>query len=155
VLDEGTSEIINDFDIADTLRVDAKGSSFFFHINDEFIAQLDDPDYAAGEIGFFVQTLDAASLHIHYDAIAIRDFEPRLVCTITALRMNLRIGPGTSFASSASLAKDNIVQPVGLTEDGEWIQVKVAGTEDQGWIANVPEYVTCNAALDILPVIVP
>ena len=153
VLQEGTSKGINDLDVNDSLRVDAKGGSFFFHINDEFIAQIDDADYAEGEIGFYVQTLDAESLHIHYDSLTVRDFEPRLVCSITALQMNIRTGPGTSFPSTSFLSQGANVEPVGLSADGEWISIRVEGSEAQGWIANVPAYVSCNSTLSVLPVV--
>jgi len=151
ILKEGTNEKINDFDVADTLRVDAKGSTFFFHINDDFIAQFDDADYGAGEVGFFVQTLDASNLHIHYDSITVTEFDPRLVCTITAMQINLRSGPGTSFASVTFLSKGATVSPTGLSPDGKWIFVNVPDLDQQGWIANVPQYVSCNSTLDVLP----
>ena len=55
----------------DKLRVDALGSSFTFSINDQVIAQLQDADYANGDIGFYVETFDETLAHIHYDAIQI------------------------------------------------------------------------------------
>jgi hypothetical protein len=155
VLKEGVSTVINDLDIGDTLRVDAKDGTFFFHINDEFIAQVEDAEYAEGEIGFFVQTLDAESLHIHYDALTVRTFEPRLVCSIEALQMHIRTGPGTSYSSTSFLSKGANVEPVGRSADGEWISIKVEGSGEQGWIANVPAYVACNSTLTVLPVINP
>ena len=75
VLQEGEEPGIHDLDVVDALRVDAKGPAFYFHINDTFIAQVEDSDYANGEIGFFVQTLDAESLHIHYDSLTVRNYE--------------------------------------------------------------------------------
>jgi uncharacterized ParB-like nuclease family protein len=155
VLEEGTQAGINDLDVVDILRVDAKGSTFFFHINDQFIAEVDDPDYASGEVGFYVETLDIPSLHIHYDAITVRTFEPRLVCTITALAINLRTGPGKSYSSPSYLTKGDIVQPTGQSPDGEWINVTLEGGGEQGWIANEENFVSCNAPPDILPVINP
>jgi hypothetical protein len=155
VLKEGTDAGIHDADVADTLRVDAKGSTFLFHINDQFIAQLEDSEYAEGEVGFYVQTLDAPSLHIHFDSLTVRDFEPRLICTITALSMNVRTGPGTSYESSSYLSQGELVQPVGQSPNGEWISIKSEGNEHQGWIANVKSFVSCNSTLSVLPVITP
>lgn len=154
-LKEGTSEAINDFDIADLLRVDIKGSSFFFHINNQFVTQVDDADYPSGEVGFFVQTLDAPNLHIHYDSLTVREFEPRLICTITALRLNIRFGPGTNFENGDFLVQNTIVEPVGRDSDSKWLKIRTADASKQGWIANIPEFVSCNAALDVLPVISP
>jgi len=153
VLDEGTNDGINDFDTGDILRVDAKGSSFSFNINDEFVTRVEDSEYASGEIGFFVQSLDAPNLHIHYDAINVGTFDPRLVCTISALQMNIRSGPGTSFTSDTHISKGDVIQPVGVSKDGKWILIKIPDSDQQGWIANVPEYVACNASLEVLPVV--
>src|SRR6476660_7732300 len=48
VLAEGTDESIHELDKDDTLRVDAQGSNFLFHINDQLVSQATDPDYAGG-----------------------------------------------------------------------------------------------------------
>jgi hypothetical protein len=75
VLTEGVDENIHDADTDDTLRVDAQGSDFFFHINDQLVGQLTDADYSAGEIGFYVESFDSPNTHIHFDDLTIRDFE--------------------------------------------------------------------------------
>ncbi len=75
VLTEGTDDNINDLDTDDTLRVDAQGSSFVFHINDEVVGQATDSDYATGEVGFYVETFDATNAHIHFDNLIIRKLE--------------------------------------------------------------------------------
>jgi hypothetical protein len=155
VLKEGISESINAFDTPDTLRVDVKGPTSFFHINDEFLTQLDDPDYASGEVGFFVQTLDAASVHIHYDTITVREFEASPICSITALQMHIRSGPGTSHPSITYLSKDDVVKPTGINSDGKWVYVKNVADGQTGWIANVPDFVSCNSTLDVLPILNP
>ncbi len=59
----------------DTLRVDAKGSTFFFHINDQDVGQVSDADYAGGEVGFFVETQDSPHAHVHYDTTIIHEVE--------------------------------------------------------------------------------
>jgi len=152
ILKEGTDPGIHDFDTGDILRVDAKGSSFFFHINDEFITQVDDSDYATGEVGFYVQTLDAESLHVHFDALAIREFKPSLTCTIEALKMNVRSGPGNSYVPVNYLSRGDIVEPIGISKDGQWLNIKSEGDGPTGWIAKVTNFVNCNASLDILPI---
>lgn len=62
-------------DQIDTLRVDGKGNSFIFYINNEPLAQLTDADYSSGEIGFFVENFDETLSHIHYDDFTIREVE--------------------------------------------------------------------------------
>jgi ferric-dicitrate binding protein FerR (iron transport regulator) len=71
ILKEGTNEGIQGLDAADTLRVSAKGSTFFFRINGLLVYQVSDPDYASGEVGLFVQTRDSSDALIHFDSIII------------------------------------------------------------------------------------
>src|SRR5215216_2335851 len=96
ILKEGTEESIHDLDVDDTLRVDAQGSDFFFHINDRPVDQVSDPDYASGEVGLYVQTFDSPGVHIHFDSLAIRDFEapqPHNPGRLCSMRMISRIRP--------------------------------------------------------------
>jgi len=155
VLAEGTEEGINDLDVPDILRVDAQGSKFFLHINDQLVGQVTDSDYASGEVGFFVQTFDATNLHVHFDAVAVTDYDAPLVCTVNALTLNVRSGPGTSFASSGLLSKNDIVVPIGRNEDKTWIKVRLENSTDPGWLFNKKEFVTCSADIEQLPVLNP
>ena len=75
LLAEGTDEDIHDLDVDDKLRVDAQGSDFLFYINDQYVGQASDPDYSTGEIGFYVESFDSASTHIHFDTLVIRNLE--------------------------------------------------------------------------------
>ena len=75
VLAEGSAEGLQGLDKDDTLRVDAQGSDFYFHINDQQVGQISDADYAAGEVGFYVETFDAANAHIHFDTLLVQNFE--------------------------------------------------------------------------------
>jgi formylglycine-generating enzyme required for sulfatase activity/tRNA A-37 threonylcarbamoyl transferase component Bud32 len=59
-------------DKTDKLRVDASGSTFAFHINDEPVIQVSDADYAGGEVGFYVETFDETLAHIHYESLNIK-----------------------------------------------------------------------------------
>ncbi len=69
VLKEGVDQDIHDLDTDDALRVDAKGSDFAFHINDQLVAQITDADYAAGEVGFYVESFDSQNTHIHFELL--------------------------------------------------------------------------------------
>jgi formylglycine-generating enzyme required for sulfatase activity len=59
----------------DILRVDAQGATFVFHVNGEPVAQVEDADYASGEVGFYVETLDETLAHIHYDALVVQEVD--------------------------------------------------------------------------------
>lgn len=83
VLDEGKVSTLQGFaplgftpSASDKLRVDASGNNFEFLINSEIVSRISDSDYASGEVGFFVETLDEPLTHIHYDKLVIRQAEP-------------------------------------------------------------------------------
>jgi hypothetical protein len=155
VLTEGENENIHDVDVDDTLRVDAQGPNYLFHINDELIGQVTDPDYASGEIGFYVESFDSAATHIHFNNLTVRNFEISLLCDVSAGALNVRSGPGTTFSSTTVLSTGNTIEPLGLSEDGEWIKIKMEDPESEGWVFNSPTFVTCNADVNLLPVIKP
>ncbi|MAT96127.1 MAG: hypothetical protein CL608_03205 [Anaerolineaceae bacterium] len=56
---------------ADTLRVDASGSTFSFFVNGRIITTLTDSSYSSGDFGFYVETFDETRAHIHYDALTV------------------------------------------------------------------------------------
>jgi hypothetical protein len=155
VLAEGSDDNINDVDVDDTLRLDAQGPSFLFHINERLVGQVTDPDYASGEVGFYVESFDSPNTHIHFDTLTIRDFEISMLCDVTALTLNVRSGPGKSFSSSAFLSNGATVEPVGISPDGAWIKIKVNGSDDGGWVSNSSSFLSCNADVDLLPVVNP
>lgn len=81
-LAEGTVDTLRGFapagftpDKQDALRVDASGAEFVFYINGQPVTAVSDPDYASGEIGFFVETFDETLTHVHYDSLVIRETE--------------------------------------------------------------------------------
>jgi len=152
VLAEGTDESIHDLDAADILRVDAQGPDFIFHINDRLVGQVSDADYATGEVGFFVQTFDATNVHIHFDDLSIQSFEALPACTVNALALNVRSGPGTAFASFMFLANGDTFQPIARTENGEWIKIRIQGNKDAGWVFNSTGFVSCSTDTKLLPV---
>ena len=155
VLTEGTDEGIHDIDVDDTLRVDAQGPDFLFHINDQLVGQITDADYSSGEVGFYVESFDSANTHIHFDKLTIRNFEVSLLCNVSAMTINVRTGPSTTFSSYTFLSNGAIFEPVGISPDGNWIKIKVEESEEQGWIFNSSGFVSCNASTDLLPVINP
>ena len=82
---EGTEAGIHDLDAADVLRVDAQGSNFTFYINDKLVGQLNDKDYAKGEVGLYVQTFDATNVHIHFDSLSVLKLEAAQSLASTAV----------------------------------------------------------------------
>lgn len=157
VLTEGTDNSLHDADIDDTLRIDLQGSTFFLHINGYLVGHFTDTSYASGEIGFFVQTLDNPTVHVHFDELTISDFEAPRTCTVRAIssRLNVRSGPGTTFSTLVSLSEGDILQPLGLSLNGEWMSIRVEGSDQPGWVANSDKLVLCNVDVSLLPVIGP
>jgi hypothetical protein len=156
-LAEGTEPSIHDVDVDDTLRVDAQGADFSLHINDQLVAQMSDTDYASGEVGFYVQTFDSTQVHIHFDELTIWNFEAPRLCNIAMRggRLNVRTGPGTTFPPFTSLSEGNALEPLGRSSDGEWLNIRVEGSGELGWITSSGEFVSCNVDVGQLPVIVP
>jgi formylglycine-generating enzyme required for sulfatase activity len=75
VLAEGEDDSIRGLSAADTLRVRADGSEFTFDINGQSVAQVRDPDYASGDVGYLLETLDETLVHIHYASLTIQEID--------------------------------------------------------------------------------
>ena len=155
ILAEGTDEEIHDPDVEDILRVDAQGPNFSFHINDQLVGQVTDSDYTAGEVGLFVQTFDAAYAHIHFDDLAVRTYQASLVCEVTALTLNVRSGPGTDYSSTGFLSNGDRIEPLGISPDGEWLQIGMDESENRSWVFDFAGYLSCNGDVGLLPIIPP
>lgn len=122
-------------------------------LNDELVGQVADSDYASGEIGFYVESFDSAATHIHFDNLTIENFQVSLLCNVSAMTLNVRSGASTKFSPISVLSNGEAITPVGRSADGEWIQIKVEGSESDGWVFNSPAFVTCDADVDLLPVV--
>ncbi|MCI0553695.1 MAG: hypothetical protein L0287_22335 [Anaerolineae bacterium] len=75
-LREGIDERMRGLEARKTLRVEAYGSIFLLFINGRFIDWISDPDYASGEVGLFVETMDSTDAIIRFDSIIIWDVPP-------------------------------------------------------------------------------
>jgi hypothetical protein len=156
VLQEGEDKTIQGIGVADRLRVDARGSNFFFHINSKFVRLVNDPDYTNGEIAFFVQTFESPRAHIHYDSLTIRQVQaPQLECEMISQALNLRTGPSTRYSLIASLVSGDRFEPVERTSDGLWIRARMIESDREGWLANDRVYFSCNIPINDLPVTEP
>ncbi len=152
-LKKGSSDSIQGLTADDTLRVDAKGSTFFFHINDQDVGQVSDADYAGGEVGFFVETQDSPRAHVHYDTTIIREVEtPQLVCTVTAEALNVRGGPSITSMVIMVIQRNARLEPLVRSADGYWINVRVEGGNQVGWVSSTPGLTACNVPVGDLPV---
>jgi len=72
-LREGIDKRMRGLDAQDTLRVESYGSTFLFYINGRFIDWVSDSDYASGEVGLFVETIDSPDALISFNSIIIWD----------------------------------------------------------------------------------
>jgi len=73
VLDQGPEDSIHALTGVDNLQVEVNGSKFIFSINGHVVTELDDADYASGEIGFIVETADETLAHVHYASITLHE----------------------------------------------------------------------------------
>ena len=156
VLKEGVNESIQGLTAEDSLRVDAKGSTFFFHINDQLIDYASDADYTSGEIDLYVETFDSPRAHAHFDELTIREVDaPQWTCNVVVSSANLRSGPSTAYIPVQILVRGDIFEPLGRSPDGEWIHARMIEGDKQGWVYYYPEFISCNIPTAELPVVQP
>jgi hypothetical protein len=116
VLAEGRVDTLQGFapqgetpDTKDDLRVDAVGSNFVFFINGRQVARVSDADYATGDVGFVVETLDESLVHIHYDSLILRPPRQTSVAALTS----------TPAAATPTLVPTATPLPVALPADAQ------------------------------------
>jgi hypothetical protein len=153
-LQEGTESSINDLDVSDLLRVDAQGSNFFFHINGRLVAQITDPDYASGEVGFYVESFDSPNTHIHFDTLTIRDVELALTCAVSGGTLYVRSGPGKTYPQTALLSDGDTVEALGISAN-QWIKIVVKESDDPGWVSYDDGFMSCTPTVDLFPIVNP
>lgn len=154
VLAEGTDDSIHDLDTDDTLRVDAQGPNFLFHINDHLVGQATDSDYSSGEIGFYVESFDSANTHIHFDKLTIRDVTLSLMCSINEGTVYVRSGPGKTYPQTGLLSDGDTVTALGISPN-QWIKILVEGSNDPGWVSYSEGYMSCTPTVDLFPIVNP
>ncbi len=156
-LAQGIDTSLHAADADDLLRLDVQGSTFSLHVNDRLVAEVSDGDYASGEIGFYVQTLDILQAHVHFDELTISDFEAPTLCKVvsTGTGLNLRKGPGSSSPFIISIPGGEVLEPLGHSLDGQWLNVRVETSGQGGWVNSSDRFVSCNTDIDMLPIIVP
>ncbi len=119
VLAEGSVDTLQGFapqgvtpDKRDDLRVDAAGSNFVFFINGHDVAHVSDADYATGDVGFFVETLDEQLVHVHYDSLTIRSVQETPTANLTPMAMaSTPMADLTPMAMAATPAVTPTVMP--------------------------------------------
>jgi hypothetical protein len=153
ILEEDQEDAIRGLESADRLRVDARGRSFFLHINDRSVSLINDADYTSGEVGFYVETFDSTQAHIHYDLLTIWEVQaPELACNVITEALNVRSGPGTRFGALTALELDAKFEPLERNQDGSWILVRLEDSDQEGWVSSLPNFIACNVSLEDLPV---
>jgi hypothetical protein len=154
-LAEGTEAGIHDIDVDDTLRVDAQGSSFLFHINDTLISQVTDADYTGGEIGFYVEAFDSPQTHIHFNKLTIQDVALSLTCkVVNQATLYVRSGPGKTYAQTAVLSHGESVNALGISSN-RWVKIMVEGSDEPGWVSYDEGYLDCTPTVDVFPIVSP
>ena len=85
-LKEGTDERMRGLDAREALRVEAIGSIFFFYINGRFIDWISDSDFASGEVGLFIESMDSPDALIRFDSLILWDVPPVMLIPNTGGR---------------------------------------------------------------------
>jgi hypothetical protein len=149
------------------LRAEARGPALTFLLDGKVVSQLQDAAYASGEAGFYVETLDAPRVHVHFDTIRI---EPVLTaaaaaaasatppasaagsCRVISWALNIRRGPGTQFVPDTALVRGALLEPLDRTVDGQWVRVRIPATGQVGWVSR--GFIACTVDPNKLPVYV-
>ena len=156
VLKEGADDSLQGPEVENTLRVDVKGQTFYLHINNHLVGEASDSDYAKGEVGLFVQTLDIVHVHVHFDLFTLRQIDVPLICTVSVERLNVRSGPSTASGPPiASLSYGTRLEAQGRSADGQWLRIGVEASSQQGWVNYTDKLLSCTSATADLPVVVP
>jgi formylglycine-generating enzyme required for sulfatase activity len=131
-LAEGSIGTLTGLTTVDKLRVDASGPNFIYSINDQVFAQVNDPDYASGDVGFFVENLDETLAHIHYDSFTIQEVEidamaiaptPTPVPTDLPTASGMADIPGGSYNIGYDAAGDSYVSQHAVELQEFWIDL--------------------------------
>jgi hypothetical protein len=153
----GTSDAVHGLTSDDVLRVDARGPDFAFSLNGQPLGRASDPEYADGEVGFYVETFDSPRVHMHFGTFTVREVDaaalaPNPQCTVVTEGVNLREGPGTDYAVTGTARKDAVLNALGRSADANWINVRVADGQPEVWVSAAPVYVSCNVPVNDMPV---
>jgi len=89
-------------DKKDDLQVNAVGPNFAFAINGRDVAQVSDADYAMGDVGFIVETLDEPLVHVHYDSLIIRPPQETPIADLTPTATAAAPAPVSTAAPTAT-----------------------------------------------------
>ncbi|MCI0549553.1 MAG: SH3 domain-containing protein, partial [Anaerolineae bacterium] len=154
-LDEGVEESIQGLDVDDLLRVDAQDSNFLFSINDRLVGQVTDTDYSEGAVGFYAENLENSNTHVHFNTLTIRDVKFSLSCTINDGTFNVRSGPSKTFPQLAVLSAGATLEPLGVSPNREWIQIKMERSEAPAWVSYSEGLMSCTPSVDLFPIVNP
>lgn len=88
----------------DRLTVTANGAEFTFWVNGELISQLVDSEYATGDVGFLVETLDETYVHAHFDSVLVTDLPANVVPSAASATGNY---PISTAACGGTVATDD------------------------------------------------
>lgn len=148
----GAVELIQSPKFSDTLRVEAIGPTFTLYINNQPVGRIRDPDYSEGEAGFFVQTLDSAHVHVHYDDITVRDAGiPKVLCNVISPTLMVRDTLNTPYKALSPLKKNTYFEPLARSSDFFWLYIRLNTVAQFGWIANASNSIACNGRMSDLP----
>ncbi len=74
-----------------------------------------------------------------------------VTATVKNSSLNVRRGPGTNYDVIGRLRQNDVVQVIGISPAGDWVEISFA--QQQGWI--VTNLVTINGSLTTVPIIEP
>ncbi|MCC7359820.1 MAG: hypothetical protein IT317_10105 [Anaerolineales bacterium] len=96
-----------------TLRLDAQGPNLTFSINGTGLVTVADTSFAAGDVGFIAETLDAPAMKLEADSIVIRRFNADTVPSAPTAAPVIATETSTPSESETPTEPPPTVRPVG------------------------------------------
>ncbi|MBI1880551.1 MAG: hypothetical protein HYR94_20430 [Chloroflexi bacterium] len=95
-----------------TLTVTAQDTNFSFHINDQPVIKITDPDYTDGDVGFIAETFDESSAHIIYISFLIKEIDGAVVAVRPSVTVAISSTPHlSSMPTTTSIVLTPILTP--------------------------------------------
>jgi hypothetical protein len=105
ILAEGSVQTLQGFapagvtpDKKDDLRVEAVGPDFAFFVNGDEVGRVSDAEYADGDVGFVVETLDEPLVHVHYDSLIVKSPQETPIADLTPTAEATAVVPTPTLA---------------------------------------------------------
>lgn len=94
-------------------------------------------------VGFFALLIGFSLLLLPYDHQTAQAQDEAITATVVVSALNVRAGPGTSFARLGTVRAGDELVVLGKSGNCIWLYVRLAD-DSEGWVSGAARYVTLN-----------